>query len=96
MAGFTPNYILECRSPHALLALAEAGHGVAIIPSALRVRRYQVQRLRVTYRGKPIEEPLAMMWDKRRTLPPYAKAFCEMLAEHVQQAFPIEAKSARA
>jgi len=39
LAGFTPNYVLECRSPHALLAMAQAGHGVAIIPSALRIRR---------------------------------------------------------
>ena len=89
MAGFTPNYVLECRSPHALLALAEAGHGVAIIPSALRVTRYRLQRLRVTFRGKPIEEPLAIMWDKRRALPAYAKVFCEMLAEDVRQAFPV-------
>ena len=35
LAGFTPNNVLECRAPHALLAMAEAGHGVAIIPSAL-------------------------------------------------------------
>jgi len=95
MAGFTPNYALECRSPHALLALAEAGHGVAIIPSALRVGRYQVRRVRVTYRGKPIEEPLAMIWDKRRALPPYAKVFCEMLAAQVQQAFPVGGASGR-
>jgi len=93
MAGFTPNYVLECRSPHALLALAEAGHGIAIIPSALRVGRYRLQRLRVTYRGKPIEEPLAIMWDKRRALPAYAKVFCEMLAERVQRAFPVKRRS---
>jgi DNA-binding transcriptional LysR family regulator len=96
MAGFTPNYILESRSPHALLALAEAGHGVAIIPSALRVHRYKVRRLRVTYRGKPLDEPLAMMWDKRRTLPAYAKVFCDMVAEQVKQTFPVDRKSARA
>jgi DNA-binding transcriptional LysR family regulator len=96
VAGFTPNYVLECRSPHALLAMAEAGHGVAIIPSALRVHRYMVRRMRVIYRGKPLDEPLAMLWDKRRPLPAYAKVFCEMVAEHVQQAFPITAKSGRA
>lgn len=96
MAGFTPNYIVECRSPHALLAMAESGHGVAIIPSALRVDRYKVRRLRVTYRGKPLEEPLAMLWDKRRSLPAYAKVFCEMVAEHVQQTFPIKWQSRRA
>jgi DNA-binding transcriptional LysR family regulator len=93
MAGFTPNTILECRSPHALLALAEAGHGVAIIPSALRVNRYRLRRMRVLYRGKPIDEPLAMLWDRRRALPAYAKAFCEMLAEQVRQAFPVDGKA---
>jgi LysR family nitrogen assimilation transcriptional regulator len=95
MAGFTPNYVLECRSPHALLAMAEAGHGVAIIPSVLRVR-YRVRRLRVTYRGKPLELPMLMNWDKRRTLPAYAKVFCEMVAERVQQTFPIKGKLRRA
>ncbi|HUL63985.1 MAG TPA: LysR family transcriptional regulator [Burkholderiaceae bacterium] len=96
MAGFTPNYILECRAPHALLAMAEAGHGVAIIPSALRVHRYTLRRMRVMYRGKPLDEPLAMLWDKRRPLPAYANVFCEMVAKQVQQAFPIKRHSRRA
>ena len=89
LAGFTPNNVLECRAPHGLLAMAEAGHGVAIIPSALRIHRYRVRVMRVTYRGKPIEEPLAMLFDKRRPLPGYAKVFCEMLAEHVRKSFPV-------
>ena len=50
-AGFTPNYALECRTPHALLAMAEAGHGVAIIPSALRVHRVFVATHARHYRG---------------------------------------------
>jgi DNA-binding transcriptional LysR family regulator len=95
MAGFTPNYALECRAPHALLAMAEAGHGVAIIPSALRVYRYTLRRMRVVYQGKPLDEPLAMLWDTRRPLPAYAKVFCEMVSEHVQQAFPIKRQPRR-
>jgi DNA-binding transcriptional LysR family regulator len=89
LAGFTPNNILECRAPHGLLAMAEAGHGVAIIPSALRIHRYRVRVLRVTYRGKPLSEPLAMLSDKRRPLPGYARVFCEVLAEHVRKGFPL-------
>ena len=85
LAGFTPNNVLESRAPHALLAMAEAGHGVAIIPSALRIHRYRVRVLRVTYRGKALEEPLAVLSDKRRPLPGYAKVFCDMLAEHVRK-----------
>ena len=89
LAGFTPNNVLESRAPHALLAMAEAGHGVAIIPSALRIHRYRVRVLRVTYRGKPLNEPLTVLSDKRRPLPSYAKVFCEMLAEHVRKGFPL-------
>ena len=91
LAGFTPNYVLECRSPHALLAMAQAGHGIAIIPSALRIDRYVLRRLRVLYRGKPLNEPLSMLYDKRRPLPAYAKAFCEMLALHAKRVFPVRA-----
>lgn len=89
LAGFTPNYILECRSPHALLAMAQAGHGIAIIPSALRSHRYVLRLLRVLFRGKPLSEPLTMVYDKRRPLPAYAKVFCDMLAEHAKQVFPL-------
>lgn len=90
LAGFTPNYVLECRSPHALLAMAQAGHGVAIIPSALRTHRYTLRLLRVLYRGKPLSEPLTILYDKRRPLPAYAKAFCDMLAGRAKEVFPVK------
>ena len=89
LAGFKPNVVHESRAPHALLALAEAGHGVAIIPSALRTHRYVLRIVVVTYRGKPLRESLTMLSDKRRQLPIYAAAFCEMLAEHVREVSPI-------
>ena len=90
LAGFTPNNVLECRAPHALLAMAEAGHGIAIIPSALRVHRYALRLLQIVYAGKPLDEPLTILYDKRRPLPPYAKVFCEMLAQHAKQIFPVK------
>jgi len=89
LAGFEPNVLHESRAPQALLALAEAGHGIAIIPSALRTHRYQLRIFRVTYRGKPLRESLAMLSDKRRPQPRYATAFCEMLAEYVREVFPL-------
>ena len=89
LAGLKPNILLESRAPHTLVAMAEAGHGVAIIPSALRTSRYKVRIFGVTYRGKPLREQLLMLWDKRRPLPHYATNFCEMLAEHFRAVFPI-------
>jgi DNA-binding transcriptional LysR family regulator len=93
LAGFTPNNVLECRAPHALLAMAEAGHGVAIIPSALQVHRYALRLLRIMYAGKPLSEPLTILYDKRRPLPTYASVFCDMLAQHAKQIFPVKRTS---
>jgi len=89
LAGVEPKVLFESRAPHTLLALAEAGYGVAIIPSALRTHRYKLRIFGVTYRGKPLREPLSILWDKRRPLPPYATTFCEMWTEHVREVFPI-------
>jgi DNA-binding transcriptional LysR family regulator len=89
LAGFTPNIALECRAPHALLGMAEAGHGVAIIPSAMRTHGYRLRIVRVAYRRKVLTLPLAILFDKRRPQAAYAIAFCEMLAKHVREIFPI-------
>jgi DNA-binding transcriptional LysR family regulator len=42
--------VIESRAPHTLLALAEAGHGVAIIPSILATDRYYLRIFRVAHR----------------------------------------------
>ena len=89
LAGIRPNIRLESRSPHTLLVLAEAQHGVAIIASTFRAHRYNLKIVRIVYRGQPLREPLAVLWDKRRPLPRYATAFCQMWAEHVRAVFPI-------
>jgi DNA-binding transcriptional LysR family regulator len=89
LAGFRPNIRLETRSPHTLLALAEAQHGVAIIASTFRAHRYNLKIVPIVYRDQPLREPLAVLWDKRRPLPDYATAFCQMWAEHVRAVFPI-------
>ena len=89
LAALKPNILYESRIPHTLLALAEAGHGVAIIPSQLRTQGYALRIVRLTYRGRPLREPLTILWDKRRPLPRYATAYCEMLAEHMREVFPI-------
>jgi DNA-binding transcriptional LysR family regulator len=89
LARCEPDVAFESRTPHTLLAMAESGHGVAIVPSSLRIHRYALQVAAVTYRSKPLREPLAIFWDKRRPLPRYATVFCEMLAKQVRDVFPI-------
>src|SRR6266852_722754 len=94
LADAEPNILLESRAPHTLLALAEAGHGVAIIPALLPTDRYTLRIVRVTYRRKPLREPLAIQWDKRRPVPPYADSFFEALTEYICEVLPITEPSA--
>jgi LysR family nitrogen assimilation transcriptional regulator len=94
LADVEPNILLESRSPHTLLALADAGHGVAIIPALLPTARYTLKIVRVTHRRKPLREPLAIHWDKRRPVPPYAESFFEALAKYMREVLPITEPSA--
>jgi len=92
LAGVRPDIRFEGSSPHTLLSLAEAGHGIAIIPSYtsyVQLHRCTLGMLRVTHERKPLQEPLSIFWDKRRSLARYAQAFCELLAEHIQKVSPI-------
>ena len=96
VAGLKPSILMESRAHHTKLALAEAGLGIAIISTSVQTHRYRLRTVRITYKGKPILEPLAVVWDKRRTLPLYARHFCESLAAHMRELFPAKQASPRA
>src|SRR3954452_3633102 len=89
LADVEPNILLESRAPHTLLALAEAGQGVAIIPSVLRTDRYRLKIARLTHRRKPLRDRYVIQWDKRRPMPSYAQTFCTSLAEYMRKVLPI-------
>ena len=63
------------------------------MPFAVRIDRYSLRIVRVTYQGKPLREPLAIFWEKQRPLPSYATVFGAMLAEYVREVFPISRPS---
>ena len=89
VADVEPNILLESRAPHTLLALAEAGQGVAIIPSVLRTDRYGLKIARVSHRRKPLRDRYVIQWDKRRPMPSYAQNFCAELATYMRKVLPI-------
>jgi DNA-binding transcriptional LysR family regulator len=89
VANIEPNILLESRAPHTLLALAEAGQGIAIIPSMLRTDRYRLKLARVTHRRKPLRDRYVIQWDKRRPMPNYAENFCAALATYMRDVLPI-------
>ena len=81
--------------------MAKGGYGAAVIPSILRPDRGNLRMMRVTHRGELLQIALAVIWDKRRTLPRYAQGFSEALADHLRAVFPaarpgrVNGKSAR-
>ena len=96
IADIEPNILIESRAPHTLLALAEAGQGVAIIPSLLRTDRYRLKIARVTHRRKPLRDRFVIQWDKRRPMPAYAQNFCDALAAYMREVLPITRPSSSA
>ena len=87
VAALKPRIFMESRLAHTLLALAEAGHGVAIGPSTLPIHRYRLRVARVVHQGRPLQEPLTVMWNSHRPLPRYARDFCELLDAYMREVF---------
>jgi DNA-binding transcriptional LysR family regulator len=81
-----PRVFIESSAPHSLLALAAARHGVAIIPSTVRVDR-GLRVARVAYQGKPLQTPRAVLWNRKRPLPTFAEGFMAPLAAHMREIF---------
>jgi DNA-binding transcriptional LysR family regulator len=89
LAGVRPNVHFECSSPHTLLSLAEAGHGIAIVPSNVLLHRYDLMALPIVSQSRPLHEPLSIFWDGRRALPRYASDFCELLEGYIREVIPV-------
>jgi LysR family transcriptional regulator, nitrogen assimilation regulatory protein len=89
VADVAPKVVLESRSLQTLLALAEDGHGVAVIPSLLKTDRYDLRIVRVTHLGKPVQERYTIQWDRRRPVPPYASHFFAALTDYMREVLPI-------
>jgi len=83
IAHVRPNIRLESDAAYAVLALAEAGYGVAVVPSILRPDHRIMRSFRVTHARKSLDIDLAVIWDKRRTVPRYAADFANLLADHI-------------
>ena len=80
--------VLESRSPQSLVALAAAGHGIAIVPSVVPLSRARVAIVGLTHRGHALGSWGLVLWDPRRYLPPYGHAFVEMLGRYTTRSYP--------
>jgi LysR family cyn operon transcriptional activator len=88
IAHIRPRVLLESVAPQTLIALAHAGHGIAVLPSTARVPRAGVRVAVVVHRGVPIGRWTVAAWEPQRFLAPYAKQFIEELVGHCVHDYP--------
>ena len=95
-ANIRPNVRLESSAPNAVLGLAEAGYGIAVLPSMVRFPRRGLRPVPLTNRQVPIGKWTRLAWDPQRFLSAHVKAFRDALVEHAQRAYPGRALLGRA
>src|SRR5262245_66696534 len=69
MAHIRPHVLLESGAPPTLLALAQAGYGIAIVPSNSRIPGGGLRAVPIVRRGEAIGRWLGTARDPRRLLP---------------------------
>jgi DNA-binding transcriptional LysR family regulator len=87
-AQFEPLVRLESLSPQSLVALAAAGHGIAIVPSAVKLEPSRVTIAGMLDGARPLGSWSHVVWDARRYLPTYARGFIEVVQNYVKTSYP--------
>jgi LysR family cyn operon transcriptional activator len=88
MAQRQPHMVLESTEVHSLVALAEAGQGIAVVPSTVRFMSRRIRVMPIVQEGKSLGTWGAVVWDLRRLLPVYGEAFLDELEAHTRHNFP--------
>jgi len=87
-AGVQPRVLLEAGDPESLLALAEAGRGVAIVPSTTLYARRALSALPLLRAGASLGGWGSVLWDPRRFMPEYGMRFIDQLTAWSRHAYP--------
>jgi DNA-binding transcriptional LysR family regulator len=88
IAQLQPRIVLESREPHSLITLAEAGQGIAVVPSTLQLESKRIQVVPLLQAGKSLGVWGGVAWDPRRPLPVHATRFIEDLAAYAARSVP--------
>jgi LysR family cyn operon transcriptional activator len=79
---------IESRAPQSLVALAAGGHGIAILPSSVRLDQSRVAIAGMLHDGRPLGLWGRVVWNPERYLPTYAGTFIEILAGSMRTSYP--------
>lgn len=88
VAHFKPQTMIESASPHCLLALAEAGHGIAVIPSTVQITGKTMPIVPLHQEGRQLGLWISAVWDPRRYLPSTAQTFIDVIHRFTRKDYP--------
>jgi DNA-binding transcriptional LysR family regulator len=88
MTGVRPAIRMEAGAVQSLVAAAQAGYGVAVVPSVLSMNRRHVKALPVLAAGRSLGRWLAVIWNAQRPQPSYVADFAELLAAALSDSYP--------
>ncbi|MEN5084418.1 LysR family transcriptional regulator [Bosea sp. TWI1241] len=83
-AGIRPRIVLESDSPHALVAMVSAGHGIAMLSSAAARGIHAFQPVPLTLAGAPIRRQVSAVWNPLRHRPAALPMLVEVLQATAQ------------
>lgn len=90
-AGVRPHTILESDSTQTILALANAGHGVAVVSSTAIMHRSATDASRIvplTLDGRPLGQMISAVWNPKRARSSVLNPFLRELSAHVASSRP--------
>ncbi len=87
-AHLRPKVLLESTAPHALIALARVGYGIAIVPSHTQFDRRRLRAVPLVQHEKALGAWAAITWDPHRFQPPFVERFVEELAAYSRHSYP--------
>lgn len=96
IAHVHPRTVLEAGDPQSLIALAETGRGIAIVPSTVRFTGRRIRAAPLLHAGASLGLWGWIVWDPRRSLPSHARSFIEGLVQHTSRNYPGRAFERRA
>ena len=86
--GARPVIRMEATAAQTLVAAAQAGYGVAVVPSVLIMNKRAVKVLPLLAAGKSLGRWLAIAWNAQRSQPPYLNEFVDVLARGLSRDYP--------
>jgi DNA-binding transcriptional LysR family regulator len=88
LANVKPSVLFESSNPHGLLALAEEEHGIAIVPSTVRIAAIHSRIVPVKYDRQQLGTWISLIWDSGRQQPAITTSFIEEAYRFTRKDYP--------